>query len=245
MFMHCKGFLEKWLTFEALRFFIHLLFSFVICVCLPVFKAKSDSRRWEEYMLLIQVSLCYILKHLEDRKTSAVHIYYTWCDIILIFELHRRTQLTPCSLIYSLKIRRTSHPCNKYEHTTLSCLLSVKHTLYGWHWKSATEHMALVSGIPWKFSKSREFWKSLEIPQKWKMFQSHSHTHTNFIEFWTGPCRESYTHFAIACFMGDIQLESCCNSPTVFRKLSENLLMTEFSPKCQKRFPPNVKVKSV
>ena len=49
-----------WLTFEALRWDL-LLFSFIICVCLPVVKAKSNSRRWEEYMLLIQVSLCYIL----------------------------------------------------------------------------------------------------------------------------------------------------------------------------------------
>ena len=114
-------------TFEALRSFIPLLFSFVICVCLPVFKAKSDSRRWEKYMLLIQVSLCYIPKHLEDRKAWYVHIYYTWCDIILIFKLHRRTRLTPRSSIHSLKIRMMSHPCNKYEHTTLSYLLSVNY----------------------------------------------------------------------------------------------------------------------
>ena len=28
-------------------------------------------------MLLIQASLCYILKHLEDRKALSVHIYHT------------------------------------------------------------------------------------------------------------------------------------------------------------------------
>ena len=55
--------------------------------------------------------------------------YYTWCDIILIFKLHRRTRLTPGSSIHSLKIRMTSHPCNEYEHTTLSNLLSVKYKL--------------------------------------------------------------------------------------------------------------------
>ena len=77
-------------------------------------------------MLLIQVNVCYILKHLEDRKALSVHIYYTWCDIILIFKLHRRTRLTPSSSMHSLKIRMTSHPCNKYERTTLSYLLSVK-----------------------------------------------------------------------------------------------------------------------
>ena len=44
------------------------------------------------------------------------------CDIILIliFKLHRRT---PRSSIHSLKIRVTSHPCNKYEQIMLSYLL--------------------------------------------------------------------------------------------------------------------------
>ena len=78
--------------------------------------------------LLIQVSLCYILKDLEDRKAWYVHIYYTWYDI-LIFKLHRRTRLTPRSSIHSLKIRMTSHPCTKYEHTMVSYLLSVKYKL--------------------------------------------------------------------------------------------------------------------
>ena len=79
----------------------------------------------EENLLSIQVSVSYILKQLEDRKVLSVHIYYTWCDIILIFELHRRTRLLPRSSIHSLKIRMTSHPCNKNEQT-LSYLLSVK-----------------------------------------------------------------------------------------------------------------------
>ena len=48
----------------------------------------------EENLFDIQVSVCYILKHLEDRKALSVHIYYTCCDIILIFKLHRRTRLT-------------------------------------------------------------------------------------------------------------------------------------------------------
>ena len=50
-------------------------------------------------MLAIQVNVCYILKHLEDRKALSFRIYYTWCDIILIFKLHRRTRLTPRSSI--------------------------------------------------------------------------------------------------------------------------------------------------
>ena len=80
----------------------------------------------KENTLAIQVNVCYILKHLEDRKVLSVHIYYTWCDVILIFKLHRRTRHTPRSSIHSLKIRMTSHPCNKYEQITLSYLLSVK-----------------------------------------------------------------------------------------------------------------------
>ena len=68
-------------------------------------------------MLLIQVSLCYILKHLEDRKAWYVHIYYTWCDIILIFKLHRRTRLTPRSSIHSLKIRSVNYTKLFQTHT--------------------------------------------------------------------------------------------------------------------------------
>ena len=79
--------------------------------------------------MLFRLNVCYIIKHLEDRKALYIHIYYTWCDIILIFKLHRRTWLTPRSSIHSLKIRMTSHPCNKYEHITLSYLPSVKYTL--------------------------------------------------------------------------------------------------------------------
>ena len=127
--MHCKGFLETWLTFEVPTFLIPLLFSVVLCVCLLVVEGKI--RLWEvRGKSITQVSLCYILKHLEDRKAWHVLIYYTWCDIILIFKLHRRTRLTPRSSIHSLKIRMTSHPCNKYEQIMLSYLLSVKYMLH-------------------------------------------------------------------------------------------------------------------
>ena len=43
------------------------------------------------------------------------------------FQLHRRTRLTPRSSIHSLKIRMTSHSCNKYEQIMLSYLLSVNY----------------------------------------------------------------------------------------------------------------------
>ena len=80
----------------------------------------------EENLLAVQVNVCYILKHLEDRKALSVLIYYTWCDIILFFKLHRRTRLTPRSSTHSLKlIRMRSHQCNKYEQITLSCLFMV------------------------------------------------------------------------------------------------------------------------
>ena len=48
-----------------------------------------------ENLLDIQVSACYILKHLEDRKALPVHNYCILCDINLIFKLHRRAHLTP------------------------------------------------------------------------------------------------------------------------------------------------------
>ena len=69
----------------------------------------------ENLLDILQVSVCYFLKHLEDRKALSVHIYYTWCDIILIFKMHRRIRLTPRSSIHSLKIPMASHPCNKCE----------------------------------------------------------------------------------------------------------------------------------
>ena len=54
---------------------------------------QNQTSRGEENLLVVQVNVCYILKHLEDRKALSVHISYTWCDIILIFKLHRRTQV--------------------------------------------------------------------------------------------------------------------------------------------------------
>ena len=77
-------------------------------------------------MLAIQVNVSYILKHLEDKKALIVHVYCTWCDISLIYKMHRRTRLMPRSSKHSLKIRMMSHPCNKYEYIMLSYVLSVK-----------------------------------------------------------------------------------------------------------------------
>ena len=66
----------------------------------------------EENMLAIQVKVCYILKHVEDRKALSVHIYHTCCHMILIFKLHRGTRLTSHSSIHNLKFQMTSYPCN-------------------------------------------------------------------------------------------------------------------------------------
>ena len=66
------------------------------------------------------------------------------CDIILIFKLHKRTRFMPCSSIHSLKIQMTSHPCNKYEHTTLSYLLSVKVGDYSLKIHKSGYHLFLV-----------------------------------------------------------------------------------------------------
>ena len=120
--IHSKGFLEmRDLTFELPACFI----SFIFWRHLRMFTSISRQNQTlggEENMLATQVNVCYIQEHLEDRKVLSVHIYYTWCDTILVFKLHRRTQLTPCSSLHSLKIRMTSHPCNKYEQITLSYL---------------------------------------------------------------------------------------------------------------------------
>ena len=58
-------------------------------------------------LLVIRVSLCYILKHLEDpgKRDLFIFIAHAWCDIILIFTLHRRTRLTPGSSFHSLRIQ--------------------------------------------------------------------------------------------------------------------------------------------
>ena len=50
-------------------------------------------------MLLHSGKFMLYSKTLKGRKAWYVHIYYTWCDIILIFKLHRRTRLTPRSSI--------------------------------------------------------------------------------------------------------------------------------------------------
>ena len=132
MCMHCKGFLETWHFVWSTKIF-HSFAVFFRHLCM--FTSNSSKvgvqvvRGIHAKFLYIQLSLCHILKHLEDKKAWDVHIYYTWCDIILIFKLHRRTPLMPRSFIHSLKIRMTSHPCYIYEHTTLSYLLSVKSTI--------------------------------------------------------------------------------------------------------------------
>ena len=105
--------------------------SFLSCLLQSsayVFSRQNQTLGGEENLFAIQVNVCYILKHLEDRKALSVHIDYTWCDIILIFKLHGRPRLTPRSCIHSSKIRMTSLPCNKYEQITLSYLASVKHS---------------------------------------------------------------------------------------------------------------------
>ena len=68
-------------------------------------------------MLAVQASvyLSVYSKNLEDRKALSVHIYYTWCNLILIFKLHIRTWFTPRSSIHSLKIRMTSHSCKNMD----------------------------------------------------------------------------------------------------------------------------------
>ena len=81
--MHCKGFLET----------ISILLSFpVFCHHLRMFTSLSrqnETLGGEENIFAIHANVCYILKHLEDTKALSAHTYYTRCDIILIFKLHR------------------------------------------------------------------------------------------------------------------------------------------------------------
>ena len=83
----------------------------------------------EENLLVVQVSVCYILKHLKDRKAGSVHIYCACCHINIIFKLQRRSRLTLRFSIHSLKIQMSSHPCNKSEQITLSYLVNVNYLL--------------------------------------------------------------------------------------------------------------------
>ena len=143
MSMHCKSFHETWLTFEMPTSIILLLFSVVICLSngasnsmifenattcalVYVYQLLKENKilLGEENLLVIQFSVCYILKQLEDRKAWSVHIYY----ILLIFKVHRRTRPMPRFSIHRLKIRTTSHPWN--EQITLSYLLKIKETIF-------------------------------------------------------------------------------------------------------------------
>ena len=133
----------------------HLSFLSVSCRHLHVFtniSRQNQTLGGKENMPAVQVKVSYILKHFEDRKALSVRIYCTCCDIILIFKLHKRTRLTPRSSIHSLKIRMTSHPCNKYEQLMLSYLQSVKyqlisklaHYFYVIHWgRNVQQHSGI------------------------------------------------------------------------------------------------------
>ena len=149
MELYCKGFLETWLTFETLRWSIPLLFSFVIYECLPAVKPKSDSRRWE-----IRIHASYSGKLMLYSKTLR-RSESVICSYLLRlvwhhshFKLHR---LTPRSSIHSLKIQMTSHSCNKYEHTLLSYLLSVKRQILGiFGWSIFANVRCSLCSFTWK-----------------------------------------------------------------------------------------------
>ena len=110
----------------------------------PSISRQNQTLGGEENLFSIQVNVWYILKHSEERKALSVHIYYTWCDIILIFKLHRRTKFKPRSSMHSFKIRMTSNPSNKYEQITLSYLTSVKVTGVGTLAPTKTEGQLII-----------------------------------------------------------------------------------------------------
>ena len=100
----------------------YIIWTTSIFHCFPVFcrhlcmftsiSRQNQTVGDEKNLLAIQVNVCYILKHLEDGKAWSVHIYYTRCDIILIFK--------PRSSIHNLKIQMMLHLCNKYDYNVLS-----------------------------------------------------------------------------------------------------------------------------
>ena len=67
----------------------------------------------EENLLATQISVCYILKHLEDRKALSVHIYYTYASFFY-------TQFENSNDVTSVY---------KYEQITLFYFPSVKYTM--------------------------------------------------------------------------------------------------------------------
>ena len=89
--------------------------------------------------------MCYILKHLKDKKLWSVHVYY-----MLWRHSHSQTaQKNSASLrssIHSSRIRMTSYPCNKYEQITPSYLLSV-------NWLSVLNFGIQYAGKCWSWRK--------------------------------------------------------------------------------------------
>ena len=95
--------------------------------------AKPFARRWEKFLSKRRQfkehdsGVCYILKYLEDRKAWSVHTYYTRCDIILIFKLHRRTPLRLVLLYTVWKFNWRHTRVINMNRSCISCLLSVNY----------------------------------------------------------------------------------------------------------------------
>ena len=71
--------------------------------------------------------MCYILKHLKDKKLRSVHICYT---VMTLFSFSNCTEELNClgSSKHSLRMRMMSYSCYKYEQIMPSYLLSVNRT---------------------------------------------------------------------------------------------------------------------
>ena len=135
--MHCKSFLETWLTFELPSSFIPLLFSVVICVCLSVVQGKEDSGKCKENLLVIQVSVLYSKTLIRQESVICSYLLQlVWHHSH--FQTAQKNSSHASFFLHSLKIRMTSHPCNKYTQITLSYLLTVNQQMDLWRRKQGS-----------------------------------------------------------------------------------------------------------
>ena len=72
--------------------------------------------------------MCYILKHLKDKKLLSVHIYYM---VMTSFSFSNCTEELSFASFFYTQFENSNDviPCNKYEQITPSYRLSVNHNI--------------------------------------------------------------------------------------------------------------------
>ena len=92
-------------------------------------------------MLAIQVNVCYILKHLEDRKTLFVHIHIFITLDVTSSSFSTCTEELDLRFVLLCIVRMASQLYNKYEQRTLSYSMSFYYCIQRKH--TAAVKMAL------------------------------------------------------------------------------------------------------